>query len=64
MIARVMKAAPLAENEVDDGRLHSLEVRVNAKDEKGKKRKLVVTSRQGYYMSSAMPRESASRADQ
>ena len=64
LTARYSLGFTLAENEVDDGRLHSLEVRVNAKDEKGKKRKLVVTSRQGYYMSSAMPRESASRADQ
>ena len=64
LTARYSLGFTLAENEVDDGRLHTLEVRVNAKDEKGKKRKLVVTSRQGYYMSSAMPRESASRADQ
>ena len=64
LTARYSLGFTLAENEVDDGRLHGLEVRVNAKDEKGKKRKLVVTSRQGYYMSSAMPRESASRADQ
>ena len=64
LTARYSLGFALAENETDDGRLHSLEVRVNAKDEKGKKRKLLVSSRQGYYMSSAMPREAAMRADQ
>ena len=62
LTARYSLGFALAENETDDGRLHSLEVRVNAKDEKGKKRKLLVSSRQGYYMSSAMPREATVRA--
>lgn len=53
LTARYSLGFALAENEIDDGRQHSLEVRVNAKDEKGKKRKLLVSSRQGYYMSSA-----------
>ncbi|HET8781557.1 MAG TPA: hypothetical protein VFM63_04035, partial [Pyrinomonadaceae bacterium] len=57
LTARYSLGFALAENETDDGRMHSLEVRVQAKDEKGKKRKLVVSSRQGYYMSSAMPKE-------
>ena len=40
----------LAENEVDDGRLHPLEVRARAKDAKGKDRKLEVRTRRGYFM--------------
>jgi len=59
--ARYSLGFALAESEVDDGRMHSLEVRVQAKDEKGKKRKLLVSSRQGYYMSSAMPKEPTTR---
>lgn len=62
LTARYSLGFALAESEIDDGRMHSLEVRVQAKDEKGKKRKLLVSSRQGYYMSSAMPREATSRA--
>jgi hypothetical protein len=42
--------------------MHSLEVRVNAKDEKGKTRKLQVSSRQGYYMSSTLPKDTAAKA--
>ena len=62
LTARYSLGFALGENETDDGRLHSLEVRVQAKDEKGKKRKLIVTSRQGYYMSTAMPRDPSLRA--
>lgn len=50
LTARYSLGFTLAENETDDGRMHSLEVRVKAQDEKGKKRKLEVSSRQGYYM--------------
>lgn len=50
LTARYSLGFTLAENETDDGRMHRLEVRVQAKDEKGKKRKLQVSSRQGYYM--------------
>lgn len=53
LTARYSLGFTLAENETDDGRLHNLEVRVKAQDQKGKKRKLEVSSRQGYYMSSA-----------
>jgi len=42
--------------------MHSLEVRVKAKDEKGKNRKLQVSSRQGYYMSTTLPKEAAAKA--
>jgi VWFA-related protein len=52
LTARYSLGFALAESEVDDGRMHTLEVRVKAKDEKGKTRKLQVSSRQGYYMSS------------
>ena len=40
----------LAEQEQDDGRMHELEVRVKARDAKGKERKLEVISRRGYFM--------------
>jgi VWFA-related protein len=61
LTARYSLGFALAEDETDDGRLHSLEVRVQAKDEKGKKRKLLVSSRQGYYMSTAIPKDAATR---
>src|SRR5215813_6728997 len=59
LTARYSLGFQLAESELDDGRMHSLEVRVKAQDDKGKSRKLAVSSRQGYYMSSAMPKEAA-----
>jgi hypothetical protein len=62
LTARYSLGFALAESEVDDGRMHSLEVRVKAKDEKGKSRKLMVSSRQGYYMSSTVPKEAAAKA--
>lgn len=62
LTARYSLGFTLAEDETDDGRLHNLEVRVSAKDEKGKKRKLQINSRQGYYMSTATPKEAAARA--
>jgi hypothetical protein len=42
--------------------MHGLEVRVKAKDDKGKTRKLLVSSRQGYYMSSIGPKDTAAKA--
>ncbi|HEU5459803.1 MAG TPA: VWA domain-containing protein [Pyrinomonadaceae bacterium] len=62
LTARYSLGFALAESEIDDGRLHALEVRVKAKDEKGKNRKLQVSSRQGYYMSSTLPKEAAVKA--
>lgn len=62
LTARYSLGFTLAEDEMDDGRMHSLEVRVKAQDQKGKSRKLQVSSRQGYYMSSALPKEAAARA--
>ena len=62
LTARYSLGFALAEDEVDDGRMHSLEVRVKAQDQKGKTRKLQVSSRQGYYMSSTIPKEAAAKA--
>lgn len=62
LTARYSLGFTLAENETDDGRLHQLEVRVKAQDEKGKKRKLRVSSRQGYYMAETKPGEATVRA--
>jgi hypothetical protein len=52
----------LAEDEVDDGRLHNLEVKVTAKDAKGKKRKLEVSTRRGYYMSPTVEKTANGKA--
>lgn len=62
LTARYSLGFALAESETDDGRMHALEVRVKAKDDKGKTRKLQVSSRQGYYMSTTAPKEAAARA--
>ncbi len=62
LTARYSLGFTLAEDETDDGRLHSLEVRVSAKDGKGRKRKLQISSRQGYYMSTAIPKQAAAKA--
>jgi VWFA-related protein len=62
LTARYSLGFALAEDEVDDGRMHNLEVRVKAQDQKGKTRKLQVSSRQGYYMSSTVPKEAAAKA--
>lgn len=62
LTARYSLGFALAEDEVDDGRMHNLEVRVKAQDQKGKTRKLQVSSRQGYYMSSTIPKEAAAKA--
>ena len=62
LTARYSLGFQLAESETDDGRMHNLEVRVKAKDDKGKNRKLQVSSRQGYYMSSTVPKEAAVKA--
>jgi VWFA-related protein len=61
LTARYSLGFALAENEVDDGRMHALEVRVKARDEKGKNRKLLVSSRQGYYMSTVAAKDAAVR---
>jgi hypothetical protein len=53
LTARYSLGFALAESEKDDGRQHTLEVRVKAPDAKGKLRKLEVSSRRGYFMSEA-----------
>lgn len=62
LTARYSLGFALAEDEIDDGRMHNLEVRVKAQDAKGKNRKLQVSSRQGYYMSSTLPKDAAAKA--
>lgn len=62
LTARYGLGFTLDENEIDDGHMHALEVRVKAQDEKGKNRKLLVSSRQGYYMSTAAPKGVNARA--
>ena len=57
LTARYSLGFALAEDEKDDGRLHNLEVRVKAKDAKGKTRKLEVSARKGYYMSETRAKE-------
>ncbi|MCU1264851.1 MAG: hypothetical protein JWM21_1169 [Acidobacteria bacterium] len=62
LTARYSLGFSLAEGEKDDGRLHNLEVRVKAEDSKGKLRKLIVSSRQGYYLPGEGKETTASRA--
>ena len=50
LAARYSLGFTLAEGERDDGRLHKLEVKVKARDTRGKERKLSVSARRGYYM--------------
>ena len=62
LTARYSLGFSLEEQDKDDGRLHNLEVRVKAPDAKGKMRKLIVSSRQGYYMPVETKDTTASRA--
>src|SRR5947207_5785134 len=50
LAARYNLGFTLKESEQDDGREHKLEVKVKARDAHGKKRKLIVRARHGYYM--------------
>lgn len=50
LTARYSLGFVLAEDEKDDGRMHELAIRVKARDEKGKERRLEVSSRRGYYV--------------
>jgi hypothetical protein len=61
LTARYSLGFALGEEEKDDGRMHDLDVRVNAQDTKGKTRKLQVSARRGYYMVSAGEEKSAAR---
>ena len=64
LTARYSLGFTLAEDEKDNGELHSLEVKVKAPDAKGKLRKLEVSSRQGYYMSETQEKEKTATAKQ
>ena len=50
LTARYSLGFTLTEGERDDGQQHPLEVRVTARDAKGKQRKLAITARKVYYM--------------
>jgi VWFA-related protein len=56
LTARYSLGFTLADNEADDNQLHPLEVRVRAKDAKGKERKLEVKARRGFFMPTAPKR--------
>ena len=49
LTARYSLGFTLSERDLNDGRLHRLEVKVTAPDSSGKKRKLQVHARRGYY---------------
>ncbi|MEK6336773.1 MAG: hypothetical protein AABM67_17745 [Acidobacteriota bacterium] len=55
LAARYDLGFTLKENEQDDGRMHKLEVRIRARDTKGKDRKLVARARRGYYLKRPEP---------
>ena len=57
LTARYSLGFTLAEDEKDDGRMHELDVRVKAQDAKGKTRKLLVSSRKGYYVPASSDKE-------
>lgn len=59
LTARYNLGFTLAEDEQDDGRLHNLEIKVKAQDAKGKVRKLEVSTRRGYYMTTTAPKETS-----
>jgi hypothetical protein len=50
LAARYSLGFSLGENEPDDGRIHSLDIKVGARDTRGKERKLVVSTRRNYYL--------------
>ncbi|MBA2733127.1 MAG: VWA domain-containing protein [Acidobacteria bacterium] len=49
LMARYNLGFNLEEHEQDDGRMHTLEVRIKPSDSRGKQRKLLVKARRGYY---------------
>lgn len=50
LTARYTLGFTLDENEQNTNRPHKLEIRVKARDERGKERKVVVSARNGYYL--------------
>jgi VWFA-related protein len=61
--ARYSLGFTLSDAERDDGVLHPLEVRVRAKDAKGKDRKLEVKARRGYFMPTTPKQQEAKKTD-
>lgn len=62
--ARYSLGFALGEQERDDGRMHNLEVRVRARDERGKQRQLVVNARHGYYMTDSVTEQQTKLSSQ
>jgi hypothetical protein len=50
LAARYSLGFSLGENEPNDGRVHRLDIKVGARDTRGKERKLVVSTRRSYYL--------------
>jgi VWFA-related protein len=61
--ARYSLGFTLADAETDDGQMHALEVRIVAKDAKGKDRKLETKARRGYFMPATPKPQEAKKAD-
>jgi VWFA-related protein len=62
--ARYSLGFTLDESERDDGQMHTLDVRVRARDAKGKERKLEVKARRGYYLPPDATQKSVEAATQ
>jgi VWFA-related protein len=61
--ARYSLGFTLADTEMDDGKMHELEVRTVAKDARGKERKLETKARRGYFMPATQKQQEAKKAD-
>lgn len=61
--ARYSLGFTLADAEADDGKLHPLEVKVRAKDAKGKDRKLDIQARRGYFMTTSPKQQEAKKGE-
>jgi len=64
LTARYSLGFAISENEKDDGRLHQLDVRVKLVDAKGKTRRLIVSSRKGYFFPKLDTAETATSRNQ
>ncbi len=62
--ARYSLGFALTDQERDDGRMHNLEVRVRARDERNKQRQLVVNARRGYYMTDSIAEQQTKLSSQ
>jgi VWFA-related protein len=61
--ARYSLGFTLADTERDDGQLHPLEVRIHAKDSRGKDRKLETKARRGYFMPTVPKAQEAKKSE-